>query len=527
MPNNKEENYHELYTQALCEKFTVGFTKIYKTAEKHQRDNLLSNVSNIFRRWYHSALIEDTYLSPANLMEALNRRHGAPPAQTPVPRLCEGPHFAGVNFALQDYSLANHPAVADFRIFIDCLRPDVSLTEEDHLPPEMAQTILAKLHLQDPAYLDYFMALAVGMNILDKMPSIHTNRAYVTKDADALLALSDIALFSELVEAGLYMATFAIEDTIPLPENFFDEAYLHAILENPTETDMIFQAMYHSMGVDLNDLQRDKLHELDMPIISSTYMLGTVLDRFFFTPFGYYFKLIRPIYVLPFDFETEMGFFLDLALNEDEAHDTFYAPCTYYFLTDLGLAYFQKPPASKAHLDLGPSFPFEQVALLFFTDMHLAHPGHEKPTVPDSHVYTLKIKAIADPRLWVNLEIPAQYTLHELCKELAVFFNIDPNDTYQVYTGEEENPFTAYASPNQAKRPKQATETSLCTLKLEKGQVLTLETATTLRNEQRNAKWRQKWRIEVLKVDYMHARYAYPRVARMGKAVQESLEWEE
>ena len=70
MPKGSQESFDK-YTDAINQIFARRFDEVYKTAHSRNRTKVLPFISNIYRRWLYSAWAENSYLTPANLHEAL------------------------------------------------------------------------------------------------------------------------------------------------------------------------------------------------------------------------------------------------------------------------------------------------------------------------------------------------------------------------------------------------------------------------------------------------------------------------
>ena len=517
------------YADAINQQFSKPFDNIYKAGGKYHQAKLLTCLSNIYRRWYYSALVENTYLTPANLFEALNRQYNRSPDLSYNACINNSSRYEGVSFTTSEYNSKSHPAAGDFRAIIEYCRPTVDLTETDTLPEDLAYDAARGLHMKDPNYAVYLLALAMEMGFLVKIPSIHVNRAQLARDIEKRMAVSDHELFSKIVSATLKYASRSLSELIPLPQPLFDRDYLLGILKEPVESDLIFQQLYDVIGVDIEDIMSldifEELDMLDMAVISGTYLLGILLDKFFLTPFGHYLKLIRPIYLLPFDLKNEISVYLDAHIDEDELGIAFYAPCSRYYLTELGLEFFKVNANSANYLEIEKKLPFLDIEALFDKKNRITLSNiHAAATAFDLEftAYTLKVKHMSNPRLWLNVEISDATNLHRLYLELAYYFDLEKNGEYTFFPDESENPFAAYTSPNQNKRSKKTTDITVDTLNLEEKTVMVL-----VLNYPRGggARYKEKWSLEVIKVDSGKPGYSYPAVVRLSKGLKEYFEW--
>ena len=528
---NKFDEMYDKYIEIINRHFCISFDAIYKSYKKSDKLKLQSSLANIYRRWYYSSFIENSYLTPANILEALNRKYSLPPDLAPVVQLKSHAKYAGLNFIYQEYNKNTHPIVNDYRKIINFCRPGIHLTETDQMPEYIAETASHELHLNDPCYAMYLVDIALDMGLLIKTPSIHVNRAQLAPNAEKTVAASDNIIFDKIVNSTFSHASKTLSELVPLPIPLFDTEYLTNILKEPVETDIIFQRLYDTLGVDINDLMGldifDEIDMLDMAVISGTYLLGVMIDKYFLTPFGHYLRLIRPMYIMPFDFKNEVSLYLDTNLEEDEIGSAFYAPCSCYHLTELGLEYFMVRQNPGNYLDIEKRFNFDDIVTFLsasggvnnLTDIKsISEPFDRK-----INIYTIKVKYMADERLWLNIDVSDVNSLHRLFTELAYYYDLDKNSDYIFFPDETENPFVAFTSPSHKRKSKKASETSINNLGLKEKMKMVLSVKHPRIGN--GSKLNEKWSLEVMKIHQGKSTQTYPAVVRVGKALREFFEW--
>jgi hypothetical protein len=434
---------------------------------------LLPYISTIYRRWYYSALIEDTPLSPANITEALNDALLQSTHAYPAVRLKNQSKYNGIHIHLLEATRENHPIVNDLRILVEFCSPSIDLSPDDGFWDYQAITLSNLLSLCDPHYASYLLEVSLWMDLIIKLPSIYTNQVQVSKGAAEHLAASNEELFNEIVDISIKMSSVSLNQLIELPEPIFTEAFTREMLKEPVDTDDIFQYVYDTIGFSLDDLfepdDEGEMDSMDAAFLSGTYMMGILLDKYFFAPFSYYLRLIRPLYVLPFDFEQEMTYFLDSHPCDDEAAVAFFAPCSRYELTRLGKQTFgvkaddattSNPMLSLKTLEKNlfdrpevmDSLPIwvNQPAYKYSHDFH-----------EGSAVHSIRIKAEYDTSLWMQLEIPEEYSLHKLYAEVIMRLGLIRNDDYTFFHDDIESPFTEYPCKKRRKRTHKHTDITL------------------------------------------------------------------
>jgi hypothetical protein len=215
--NRRVDGPYNEFLNLINEKFSYNFDEVYKSSNKRHRTKLLPFVPSIYRRWYYSAWIEDTFVTPSVLLETLNNECSIPSGQVPLISLRTPKNYTGFTYSTKEYTLENHPVAADLRAFIEFCRPDINLTKDDQLSERAAEQAAKNLHTAyDRHYVAYLLNIAVTMNLIVKMPSIHTNRAQVIKGIEKRLDIPDAELFKQIVTATVRLAAFSINEMLPL-----------------------------------------------------------------------------------------------------------------------------------------------------------------------------------------------------------------------------------------------------------------------------------------------------------------------
>jgi hypothetical protein len=178
--------------------------------------------------------------------------------------------------------------------------------------------------------------------------------------------------------------------------------------------------------------------------------------------------------VLPFDFKQELHYFLESVAMDEDMAAAFFAPCSRYSFTRLGLQFFKVKETEQNYVNTQKQLPFPFLRDEILTKHDVLHsiPMWANQT---SHpvfdalkksglVYVFKVKNETDPSLWAYFEVPEECTLHRLYQETAVRFGLIRNDEYSFYHDETENPFTEYVSPKRLKRAKKTADIPLNSL---------------------------------------------------------------
>ena len=530
--------------QKLHALFSHNFLEAYRNINPRKRRNVLPFMQSIYRRWYYSAIIEDTPLSPANLLESICAHYGQPAATYPVAHARNKSKLTGIDVQLTEYSLDKHPIVDDMRLLLDYCTPHVDLLESDTFTVVQALELGEQTNLNDPLYAAFLLEAALEMRLVVKVPSVGVNRfkpagkAGHATPADEIMAAPCKDIFREIIDAAITIASRGLQNLVMLPESLFSPAYVRSLLMVPMFTDDIFARVYEVLGYDMDEVMDFTLEEgsdmdsLDVDLLAGTFMTGVLLDKFFFTPFGHFMKLIRPLYILPFDFGSEITDYINTSDIPEEGAIAFFAPCSSYTLTDLGLECFGITKTEDNYLDAAKAVPFEQMkdtifssseALGVFAEIakHLSPLRFEEP--PED-IYTFRVRLEKDTAIWAHVQMPSDSTLHDMYVEIADCLGLKDNSDYTFYHDKVENRFAEYASQRRAKRGRRTSDAQLEDLDYEhQNQMLLVayNQALPFGDEEPTIR---------LQLEMLHAKppeigHEYPRVSRVSKGLKESLEF--
>ncbi|MCL2664429.1 MAG: hypothetical protein FWE82_02340 [Defluviitaleaceae bacterium] len=527
------------YLNRINNWFESSFGDIYRKSSKKNRVMLLPYISNIYRRWLYSSLIEGTVLTPANLVEALNHDNARTPDSLPAVALKNSQNYSGMTFEVRECTLEHHPVVSDFKKFLRFYHPDIELSPDDFM--DIGDLIRASenLSLRDPHYADYLFQIALDMGYLVKIPSVYSNRAQTAPGYESRLNAPDIKLLAEIVMATISNASCMIVGLMQLPETAFTESFLLSILKKPMWLDDIYSHVYGKLGINFFDgdgSQADR-SSVNAAAASGSFLMGVVLDKFFFTPFSYYLQLIRPIYPTPFDFENELRLFIDTPFDADELYTAFFTPCVQYHLTELGLILFNCVPDSENFLNVKMRLPFKPVfeQLIKLQEQAEANIGDKKTADKNGQsgkIYEIRIKYEPNASLWLCIDVTEQTTLHRLYLELSAHFGLEPQGVYSFFADTTESPFTEYTSPQHARPTKKTNATAMADLNFEVNHKFVLVThpgrnLLSRSAKKRNPKCITRLALEIEKIKPKQLNRFYPSVTRLSKAFREMGDFQE
>jgi len=447
------------YVQSLHSLFNEEFMEAYNNLSQRIRRRVLPYLQSIHRRWYYSTLIDNIHFSPANIVDTI-AYHCGEPQGTHITAAVLSPvsKMTGIDMKILSYSMDSHPVVADLRQLIKTCTPHVDLCEEWCFTDAQATKIAKKLTLFDPYYASFLLEVACKLELLARMPSLYVQRMQVTEKASSVLEQPDKELFRQITDIVIEMTAIGLQNTLPAPTPIFTKENLRNLLANPLTTDEIFEQAFGGLGFDLRELTLTDVvadtgdfteeSESMAEIMSGIFVLGVMLDRLFFTPFGHFLRIIRPIYSIPFEIDADISQYAYGFGDTEDDFAAFFAPCSSYTLTDIGLELFGIEPTEHNYLDsrtllppevIEPGFSSAKELKSFVQAAQASIPISELPNA----IYTFCITQKAQPSSWVHLQIPKSFTLHQLYEEIVEEFIADSGD-YSFYHGKTENPFTEY-----------------------------------------------------------------------------------
>ena len=578
----------ETHTAQVHEIFCRNFAAALGLVKKSKHKLLTPHTQGIYRRWYYSPLVENTQLTPANLVENIAAGLGLPSGTEIIP-ITRPPYTKAspVEMAVTYFSANGHPIVADLRALIDHCHPDIELDPDYNLHEKELFGIAQSLSIYDPFYASYLMEVAFHMGLLERMPSLYVHKAQVADAAAGVLAQEDPKLLQDIIEATLELAAIALKTVSLSPVQIFSKEGLFDLLKNPITTEMLIKKAFAAMGYNLDELllstvdmelnymqpedfdfnsidfhsdlhsgfhqnmphglghgtnMRDDMSDLDdmeedhmaEDIVHSIFMLGTVLEKVLLTPLSFYLRMIKPVYSIAFDVESEVGadgLQDDLigGIDPEEILAFCATPASAFTLTALGRELLDVPPAAEEVERILPDNPAE-IEQIFATEdtlrafLSAAHNAIQAENLPNA-IYTFHVEYAGHPNMWSDIEIPKTFNLHHLFVEIVETYGITWSDKYSFYHSPEENPFAEYVGYG-ASQGKKATAPNVCLkttfsdldFQHQKHMVLTLKAPTIFHPIYgAESDGQHIFHIQLVSITPPDMRLPYPRTSQMSQ----------
>ena len=462
--------------------FSDTFMDLYNNISAKKKKVLDLYIQAIYRRWYYATLIDNTPLSPANIMDSVAEHFKISPKVYPVAVL-----KSSVEYNLIEYTLDNHPIINDLHIFIDSYNHFTKLQNDNSSPFDEKCEIATLLSIPDLDYVDFLFNIARSLELLEKVKSTPNFTTKQSSTSEEFFEQTNKEMLEEIIDAAVYICVKNIKAEFPPEINFFTENFLLNMLEEPKGVSDLLERAYESVGLSMsmfeNNINSDynPEEELDIGMLESMMMmtctLGMAYDKFFITPFCTYLRLIKCLYLNSFLMEKEIRSFF-IFNKEMETLYGFNSPCTVYHLTELGLEFFGYEKTEKNYLYMEESLSFESLDISIFRETNnVAHyiqltkdiigsisdEMEENEEVEETAytIYKFKIVQSDNKKNWFHIGIDSYSSLHELYIEIVEQFPTSMIDVYSFYHDKEPNPFTEYFGPLNLRKSKKTSETML------------------------------------------------------------------
>ncbi len=526
-------DYNE-YLSKITDLFNTEFTASYKSCRTRNKNKLLKYIICFFRRWYYSALIEGTIVTPDNLIKGLNKQCGKPLSLFPCFKPDNPAKPEVYSFYVKEYALKNHPVVNDLKIFMDSCVPDVEVDESGIVTEEHSNQLLQSLSIYDPFYVEYLNMIAIELGLLNETPSIYSSRFHVSPNYKKLFKLTSREIFNKIFQATVSTCANSINEILPVNQKLVNKNFILDHLKKPTSTDEIFQTIYDSLGIGIDGFleyvdedDEDDVDEFYNMVMSSTFLLGVAIDKYFYTPFGFYLRIISPEYLIPCDLPGDITFALESMKQGDSMDLSLFSPCSNYHLTCLGAEYFDIPKDKLYLPEFPDKIPFEvilNIALNYSSeipeDVILKYFEPDKISSLPTNIYEIKIKFDDFKTYWKNIEVPSTDTLDDLYVEICYALDFRAVGDYCFYADLSENAFTRYSPPTSKHCSKQTTDVSLEELGFPKSHKFMLvlhNTVIPYISGQAQQKI-TKLQLEIMNKKDRKLKTLYPRISRISEA---------
>lgn len=506
------ENQNQTIEEAFFLYFIDEFEKYYKHMDNGVKKGLREAAPLVFAKWYDTALVSDTILSPANIWGQHYGESDCEPAY--ILKMKKGTRGRKkYQISYLPYTIENHPLLLDLKQLADYCDPDCTVNPEGFLYGKEAEKLLPQLTYAHPYYLDYLTRLAKAVKIIERAPAIHIHKICKGRAYHDFFAQDPKTALQTLLQEACSIAAERFIYCMELEPGMVDRAYFMHYLKESQSTEEFFIDFYKMVDVDLQSLMQRKPEEMteeEHALASSFLFLGMMAEQWFFFPLSVFFRVIRPLNFLPIQFYQLINDMATLYVMEQHMEKELFSPATYYNLTALGNQLITdsvakenaaKMPPDTNILDIFDAIESQQQIIYFQESMR-------KQTRADVGVFRICMES--DLQLWKEVEVPLEFPLHLFCEDVIVAFDMEQTGEY-LLTVPNENGFPVEYTAEGSKRAINKTS-ELCILDLKP----TTQSQWTLQPTQENA---YRMQIEVLEIKPIDPYLTYPRVRRQSKQI--------
>ena len=322
---------------SLLNKFYSIFFGIYQN-ENFLNKNIYARCSDsLFKKWYYSAVVGNTTITPAQIVEYLNPNSVAYRIKN-----SDYKNEKILNYKKIDYSLESHPITYDFKNILSLGKNSIQFDTIGKLVNISKIELNELLSNTEDSYVFYLLELAMEMKLVTTIPSIGVTTFQSTDNANDVLKMDNRKLLNFMLDGAYELTKNKI-----IVNNVGKKEHIKKWITEFTEVDKVMRFL-----MELENGKNYTDDEFSMFLLE----MGILFDKYFLTPYGYYFKLINPYYGMPFDMVNEFMFIDSLAEDYGEIYledyeDIMYSPCTSYSLSKLGREYYEKHSLEKNQLD--------------------------------------------------------------------------------------------------------------------------------------------------------------------------------
>ena len=417
-------------TNEIVKIFSENFNEIYVFMEKDTKNELLKLVPTLFKKWYYSTLVDDTVLSPANILCSYNsdeEKNSTFSVNLSVDIDKKGRKKFVYKSLL--YSIENHPVIDDLKETAKKCILDAPVNENGSLTKDYALEIANTLSLKDHLYAEYLFNLLDRFGLLRQLTSIHSHRVQLRDNADIFFKKDNEVLLRLIIDESIKIFAEKISKIIESLNKTISYETVYSFLQKPITIDEIFEKIYSSIGVDINKIweasEKNEMSPYEASILSSTFHIGLILDKYFMCVFGNYLNLIEPFYAMPIDFKHTINSLSEIITLKKDVGVELFTPCSYFKLTNLGKELIYGYDDSKNLIKNIPSnVGFDEVlnAILFRNKEMKAESLIDMEECINRKVIEFKVSYSNNMDMWKIIEVSENISLEELGTELCLCF---------------------------------------------------------------------------------------------------------
>ncbi len=460
--------------QALLELFTNRYLPLCKEMDGACHEELLAIAPLLFGKWYHAALIENTLLSPSNmlLLELPEVDQGLF-AYVLQPQEGEIPF----RFVLNSYSTTKHPFLDDLQILTDFCAPACEMDEHLFFLESDRKQLLGQLSQQSEFYLEYLTRVGWWLGLFTILPSIHVKKIQQSAYCTTFWGKSIEEILKEIANCACELAAERFSFSMDLENGIAQSKFFLNCLSNPQETDRIFVDFYHQVDVNIEEIWKQnpaEINEEDKAIVSSCLFTGIMLDKWFFYPMSQFLQFLSPISFMSMKYFYLVNNLSALITMKRNIGAEIFSPPSYYTQTPLGKVLFPSESKTIEKFSFPKQGNFSDLLEAVQAESKKTHFAEEFYASRTPNILSLRITIDATPEFWKIIEMPDDISLDEFCNDIFSAFHLDYVTDYTL-SALDENDFPILYSPEKSKKSiHKTTKRNLADLQYEIGQIASL-----------------------------------------------------
>ncbi|MBR5468309.1 MAG: hypothetical protein IKU80_03640 [Firmicutes bacterium] len=419
----------------LLKEFTSEYCTLRDSLAAEEKENLLYYSSQLFSKWYFSALINDTYLSPANITECImTAAHG------------EGYFTVGISHASNDDAFdfnvycdnaENSTFINDLKTLCNHCKPMGKLFPKKQQWYNDAASLRKELCFDDPYYISYLMDMACHLGLLSTMPAIGTVvYQYNESKGNEFFSKPVTESMKDVFEASLVIFRNNAMDELMLPPEAISISALRTLITENHVSDDIISAILANLDIDYKEAAeaalKDELNEEDEALVASVVFLSSALGKWLFTPLGTYMRILKPLHCVAVNFNSEIDYIRPFMHLDFDLTCELFSCCNFYGFTSFGKAVLNPPQDDYSEDMEETDFDEAKLTEILETANYYRSVQEKALEIFKKHnrIYRFRISYASDEDMWKIIEIDVHSTLAQFAKAIDSYFGIFDNENY-------------------------------------------------------------------------------------------------
>ncbi len=442
--NNKltpDKNYIE-----IIERYCYKCDRTIRNLGASSKRNIINVMPLLFKKWFFSSLMDNTIVSPANLLAAeMDDEVGFGTFIDLDLNIVN--HKYETNYVL--VSKDTHPFINDLKTLLDFSSPAIELDNESFLSASKKEQLKPLIAFNDKYYADYLMLIAVNLGLFEKMPSLFASVYTPSKKIKSFFDRDGLEIIEDILDAVFDICSGKITYELFLPNSSFNKNTLNNYFENSVAVNQIIKDLYTAVGINIDktmeNYNADNINKEDRELLSSVNYVGHLIDRWYITPLSIYLRLIRPLYPMNDDLTENLNFIADVMAINAFAEGEIFSPPNLYTMTPLGKLLCPYKDSSFIQ-DIPKNIPlstlYDTLSKAFTTEKF--NYDIEDFAASARKILTLRVSYANEPKKWITFEVDSDMVISSLFVEITDVFALGNNFDYS-FTKVSDNIETIYA----------------------------------------------------------------------------------